>query len=69
MSNQEIPPRARHFDVPNTTDELPIRERAAESCGFHQGQHLADVRAELEGNGGAEGVIRNAIKRIERGDR
>ena len=43
-------PKFCHSDVPNTTDEVPMRERAAEACGFHQGQTLTDSLAELERN-------------------
>ena len=64
------PPKARH--VPSATSDdvgAEMRERAAESCGFHQGQHLSDSLAELERNGGPEQVVTNAAKRIERGAR
>ena len=61
-----------HSDVPisPTNDEgNSIREAASQSCGFHQGQGFGAARAELERRGGPESVVRDAVKRIERGDR
>jgi hypothetical protein len=63
--------RICHTEAPAAATEdcgNAIRERAAESCGFHQGQHLENARAEVERNGGAEGLLNRIVKRIERGD-
>lgn len=65
-------PRVCHTDVPSTEthdDAAFLREAAFESTGFHQGQHIEQSRAELERRGGPESVIRDAVKRIERGGR
>ena len=59
-----------HHDRPTEASDdvgAEIRERAAQSTGFRMGQDVFDARRELERNGGAEGVIRSAVKRIERG--
>ncbi|MBZ5667538.1 MAG: hypothetical protein LAO30_23435 [Acidobacteriia bacterium] len=61
-----------HHDTPTETSNdcgAEIRERAAEATGFHQGQHIAESRAEVERNGGPEGVLDAVVKRIERGAR
>ena len=64
-------PRICHNDVPseNRDDGEFLRQAAARSTGYRQGQHLAESRAELERNGGAEKVIDRAVQKIERGDR
>jgi len=64
--------RLCHHDTPEaevTDDGAAMRARAAESCGYGMGQDLEASRAELERNGGPESVVKNAIKRAERGDR
>lgn len=67
------PPKICHHDNPSPLTILDagdaIRQRAAESCGFQQGQHLEGARAELQRNGGAEGVLDAVVRKIERGDR
>jgi hypothetical protein len=64
--------KARHFDVPSSesgdSGEI-MRERAAESCGFHQGQDLEASRQELERGGGPEKVLDRVVKRIARGEK
>lgn len=62
--------RVCHTDVPSTDDVgAAIREAASQSCGFHQGQSLTDSLAELARRGGPESIVRDAIKRIERGEK
>lgn len=64
------PPKICHHDNPSalTIHDAgdAIRQRAAEACGFQQGQSLEGARAELERRGGPEGVIRDAVKRGDR---
>ncbi len=43
-----------------------LRKAAGESCGYRMGQNSTDSRAELQRNGGPEGVITSAIKRVDR---
>jgi hypothetical protein len=58
-----------HHDIPEASDDVGdfLREAAFQSTGFHQGQHLSESLAELQRNGGAEGVVDAAVRRIERG--
>jgi len=67
MSRAE--PTSRHVPINDTDEGEFLREGAARSAGFRQGQHLAESRAELERNGGAEKVIDRAARRVERTDR
>jgi hypothetical protein len=63
-------PKAKHIPAssPQAAEDCGeiLRERAFQSTGFHQGQHLAESRAELERGGGPEAVVRRAIQRSEK---
>jgi hypothetical protein len=62
--------RVCHTDIPSATGDSgeSIRQAAAESCGFRQGQDLFDAQREIEAGGGAEGILDAVVRRIERGD-
>ncbi len=60
-----------HHDVPQANDDIgaSIHQHARETCGFDTTRDLFNARREVEANGGPEGVLRNIIRKIERGQR
>lgn len=60
-------PKARHVPSTESDTGAEIRQRAAESCGFDMGQDLFASRDQMLRRGGPEQVVKDAVKRAEKG--
>jgi hypothetical protein len=58
-----------HHDVPEVSDDEGafLREAASQSAGYDMGQDLFDSHDQMMRRGGPEQVIKDAVKRIEKG--
>lgn len=75
MSDDNRDSRIRKIALGHMSGNLPrsdddpgefLRRGAAESVGYRMGQNSTDSRAELQRNGGPEGVISAVVKRVDR---